>query len=113
MKTLAIIPALLLGATSVSAGGVDPSYGQVPVSINRSGAASIRSCQQKVGGRFNSVCYNQTTTSSVGALTRVTERVVRVNCSAPRVASTTRGAVANEFCPQVRANTLSPAPFLL
>ena len=113
MKTLAIIPALLLGATSVSAGGVDPSYGQVPVSINRSDAAVIRSCQQKVGGRFNSVCYNQTTTSNVGELTRVTERVVRVNCSAPRVESTTRGAVANEFCPQVRAGTLDPAPFLL
>ena len=113
MKSLAIIPALLLGATSVSAGGVDSGYGQVPVSINRSGAAVIRSCQQKVDGRFNSVCYNQTTTARVGELTRVTERVVRVNCSAPRVESTTRGAVANEFCPQVRAGTLNPAPFLM
>ena len=113
MKALFIIPALLLGATSVSAGRVDPSFGQVPVSIDRSGAASIRSCAEDFGGDYTAVCYNQTTTVAVGERERATERVVRVRCDVPHANVTTRGAVGSEFCPQVRAGTLNPAPFLL
>jgi hypothetical protein len=112
MKALLIIPALLLGATSVSA-GVDSDFGQVPVSIDRSGAASIRSCAEEFGGDYTAVCYNQTTTVAVGERERATERVVRVRCDVPRATVTTRGAVAAEFCPQVRAGILAPAPFLL
>ena len=113
MKALAIIPALLLGATSVSANGLDSSYGQVPVSIDRTGAAVIRACAEEFGGEYTAVCYNQTTTVGVGEREVATERVVRVSCDVPRAAATTRGAVAAEFCPAVRAGTLAPAPFLL
>ena len=114
MKVLSIIPALLLGATSVSA-GVDSDFGRTPVTINRSGAASIRSCSAELGGDYTELCYNQTTTVRVGdrLRERSTERVVRVRCDVPHTADTTRGAVAREFCPQVLAGTLAPAPFLL
>ena len=114
MKSLAIIPALLLGATSVSA-GVDSDFGRTPVTINRSGAASIRSCSAELGGGYTELCYNQTTTVRVGdrLRERSTERVVRVRCDVPHTADTTHGAVAREFCPQVRAGTLAPASFLL
>ena len=113
MKSLAIIPALLLGATSVSAAPVDAGYGQVPVTINRSGAAVIRSCAQEFGGEYTAVCYNQTTTVAAGERERVTERVVRLRCDVPYGTRTTRGQVATEFCPAVNAGTLAPAPFLL
>ena len=113
MKALAIIPALMLGATSVSAAPVDPGFSQVPVTVNRSGAAVIRSCAEEFGGDYTAVCYNQTTTVAVGERERATERVVRVRCDVPHAASTTRGQVAAEFCPAVRAGTLAPAPFLL
>ena len=110
MKALSIIPALLLGATSVSAAPVD---GGVPVTINRSGAASIRSCAEEFGGDYTAVCYNQTTTVASSERERATERVVRVRCDVPRAEVTTRGQVADEFCPAVDAGTLAPAPFLL
>ena len=113
MKVFAIIPALLLGASSVTAAPVDPGFGQVPVSIDRSGAAAIRACATEFGGDYTAVCYNQTTTTSVGERERATERVVRVRCDVPRAAVTTRGRVATEFCPAVRAGSLAPAPFLL
>jgi len=113
MKALAIIPALLLGATSVSANGLDSDFGRVPVSIDRSGAASIRACATEFGGDYVAVCYNQTTTVAVGEREVATERVVRVRCDVPRAAVTTRGAIAAEFCPQVSAGTLNPAPFLM
>ena len=113
MKAFAIIPALLLSASSVSAAPVDAGFGQVPVSIDRTGAASIRSCAEEFGGEYTAVCYNQTTTANVGERERATERVVRVRCDVPRAAVTTRGQVAAEFCPAVRDGTLAPAPFLL
>ena len=115
MKVLAIIPALLIGATSVSAAPVDPGFSQTAVTIDRSGAATIRSCAEDFGGPYSAVCYNQTTTVSGERVERSTERVVRVSCDrrVPYALNTTRGTVAREFCPQVRAGTLAPAPFLL
>ena len=115
MKSLAIIPALLIGATSVSAAPVDPGFGQHVITVNRSGAATIRACAEDFGGPYSAVCYNQTTTVSVdgGRFKRSTERVVRVSCDVPHTSATTRGQVAAEFCPLVLEGTLAPAPFLL
>lgn len=85
------------------------------VSINRAGAASIRACSETAGGPYSAVCYNQVTGLRVGPLDFSKENVVRVSCDrrAPYTLKTTRGQVAREFCPQVDAGTLAPAPFLL
>ena len=113
MKSLAIIPALLIGATSVSAAPVDTGFSQHVITVNRSGAATIRACAEEFGGDYTAVCYNQTTTVSGERFERSTERVVRVSCDVPHSAVTTRGQVAAEFCPLVLEGTLAPAPFLL
>ena len=113
MKALALLPIAALISAPVSAASVDPGFSQVPVTVSRSGAAVIRSCAEEFGGDYTAVCYNQTTKVAVGQRERATERVVRVRCDVPHAASTTRGQVAAEFCPAVRAGTLAPAPFLL
>ena len=115
IKTLAAASAAALTATASIAAPVDPGFGQVPVTINREGAASIRACATEFGGDYTAVCYNQVTGLRVGLVDFSKENVVRVSCdrSFPRTDKTTRGQVAREFCPQVEAGTLAPAPFLL
>ncbi len=116
MKALALLPIAALVAAPVSAA---PNLAP-HISIDRGDATSIRSCSVEFGGPYSAVCYNQTTTVTatvlpepVSPFTREKERVVRVRCDVPHAASTLRGKVASEFCPQVRAGTLAPAPFLL
>ena len=116
MKALALLPIAALIAAPVSAAPtLEPS-----ASITRGDAKSIRACAEEFGGPYSAVCYNQTTTVTATVLpepispfTREKERVVRVRCDVPHTASTLRGKVASEFCPQVRAGVLAPAPFLL
>ena len=85
------------------------------VSINRDGAASIRACTETAGELYTAVCYNQVTGLQIGPVDFRKENVVRVSCDRrfPRTDKTTRGQVAREFCPQVDAGVLAPAPFLL
>jgi hypothetical protein len=108
------VTALAVPAASV-ASQVDPGFSQVPVTINRAGATSIRACTEEFGGAYTAVCYNQVTGLQVGPLDFSKENVVRVVCDRrfPRTDKTTRGQVASEFCPQVDAGVLAPAPFLL
>ena len=115
IKTLAAASAAALTATASIAAPVDPGFGQVPVTINRAGAASIRACATEFGGTYTAVCYNQVTGLKAGPVDFSNEKVVRVSCDRnfPRTDKTTRGQVAREFCPQVEAGTLAPAPFLL
>jgi len=115
IKTLAAASAAALTATASIAAPVDPGFGQVPVTINRAGAASIRACATEFGGAYTAVCYNQVTGLQVGPVDFSNEKVVRVSCDRrfPRTDESTRGQVAREFCPQVEAGTLAPAPFLL
>ena len=115
IKTLAAASAAALTATASIAAPVDPGFGQVPVTINREGAASIRACATEFGGTYTAVCYNQVTGLKAGPVDFSNEKVVRVSCDRnfPRTDKTTRGQVAREFCPQVEAGTLAPAPFLL
>jgi hypothetical protein len=115
-KSIFATAALAVTASAAVAAPVDPGFSQgIPVTIDRSGAASIRACATEFGGLYTAVCYNQTTDLNVGRLTRSTERVVRVDCRT-RIAypeGSVRGAVSKEFCPQVFDGSLDPAPFLL
>ena len=114
-----LLPALAVTALAVPAvsiaRGVDPDFGQVPVTVNRAGAATIRACSTEFNGAYNAVCYNQVTGLKIGRLDLQKENVVRVVCDRrfPWTDKTTRGQIGREFCPQVDAGTLSPAPFLL
>ena len=107
-----ILPALAVTALAVPAVSV---AGQVPVTVNRAGAASIRACATEFSGSYDAVCYNQVTGLLIGPVDFTKENVVRVSCDRrfPRTDKTTRGQVAREFCPQVEAGSLAPAPFLL
>ena len=117
MQPLAIIPALLLAAVPTpTKPDVDPSFG-----VEVGEPTSIRSCVLKVGGPFIGVCYNRVVTSRASILSvpvspwkRVVERVERLDCSRriPYAFGSVRNQVAKEYCPQVRAGTLPPAPFL-
>ena len=51
----------------------------------------------------------------VAPIYRTVTRTVRVKCDTKfdRSDKTTRGQVAAEFCPQVEAGALDPAPFLM
>ena len=118
MKALALIPALLIGA-SATATPVDPGFSQG--TITRGSAQSVRSCRLGFGEPFLGVCYNQVTSGQVFPFSRGVgisvrkERVVRLDCRS-RVAcpeGSTRAAVVAQFCPQVVQGTLAPAPFLL
>ena len=115
IKSLVAASAVALSATASIAVPVDPGFSQVPVTVNRSEASSIRACATEFGGAYTAVCYNQVTGLQVGPLDFSNENVVRVSCDRrfPRTDKTTRGQVAREFCPQVEAGTLAPAPFLL
>ena len=106
IKSVLAASALALAASSSFA---------ADVSINRAGAASIRACSETAGGPYSAVCYNQVTGLQIGPLDFSRENVVRVSCDrrAPYTVKTTRGQVAREFCPQVDAGVLAPAPFLL
>ena len=86
----------------------------IETSISRGDATSIRSCQRDFGGAFNSVCFNRVYTIGLGPLNFEKERVGRVRCDLGfwRTGATDRGSIAQEFCPQVEAGTLAPAPFL-
>ena len=115
MKIFAIIPAALIAASPAMAGRVDPGFSQGL--ITRGDAFAIRSCGDAYGVR-NDVCYGQRTTGEVFPFSRSVGievdryHTVRVNCARRHTEKTTRGAVAREFCPQVEAGTLAPAPFL-
>ena len=108
MKFLALIPALLISATPINAST------DVTVTVDRDEAFAIRSCAEEFGGPFTAVCYNQINTLTVGPFSRSKERVVRVPCDRrfPRTDRSTRGVIASNYCPQVTAGTLPPAPFL-
>ena len=119
MKALALIPALLISASPAVATPVDPGFSQGQVT--RGSAFAIRSCRIGFGGPMLGVCYNQITSGEVFPFSRGVgleinrERLVQTDCRT-RIAypsGSTRGAVVNEFCPQVIQGTLAPAPFLL
>jgi len=113
MKILALIPAALMAASPAMAGRVDPGFSQSY--ITRGDAYAIRSCGDAYGIRED-VCYNQVTSGVIDlrgiGIDFSRSRVVRVDCDRRHGGKTTRGAVAREFCPQVEAGTLAPAPFL-
>jgi len=118
IKSICAASVVALSATSaVAAPVLAPS-----TDISRGGAYAIRACSQEAYGELNSVCYNEVTEGSISLfevplapISWSNERVRRVSCESliPRSDKTTRGAVAREFCPQVDAGTLAPAPFLL
>ena len=114
IKSIFAASAVALTATASLARPVDPGFSQ-GTSITLGDATAIRACAEEVGGDYTAVCFNRVNTLTVGPFTRDTERVVRVACDRrfPRTDKTTRGRVASEFCPQVNAGTLAPAPFLL
>ena len=115
IKSILAASAALVAGSSAFAVPLDPAFAQGQVV--RGDAYAIRSCGDAYGPRVD-VCYNQDTTGEVFPLSRgigITidrTRVVRVSCDRPHAANTTRGEVAAEFCPQVEAGTLAPAPFL-
>ena len=115
MKALALIPAALLAAAPVSAVQVDPAFSQGQ--ITRGPAYAIRSCGDAYGPRVD-VCYNEAITGEVFPFSRGVGleveryRTVRVACDRRHAEGTRRGSIAREFCPQVAAGTLAPAPFL-
>ena len=118
IKSILAASTVALSATSAIAAPVlAPS-----ADIVRGDAYAIRACGTEANGEFNSVCYNEVTSGSVSLfgvplapISWSNERVRRVSCDSriPRSDETTRGQVAREFCPQVDAGTLAPAPFLL
>jgi len=114
IKSLVAASAVALSATASIAVPVDPGFSQ-GTSLTLGDATSIRACAEEFGGAYTAVCFNRVNTLTVGPFTRDTERVVRVACDRrfPRTDKTTRGRVAAEYCPQVEAGTLAPAPFLL
>ncbi len=115
IKSILAASAALVAGSSAFAVPLDPAFAQGQ--IVRGDAYAIRSCGDAYGPRVD-VCYNQDTTGEVFPLSRGIgltidrTRVVRVSCDRPHAANTTRGEVAAEFCPQVEAGTLAPAPFL-
>ena len=115
IKSILAASAALVAGSSAFAVPLDPASAQGQVV--RGDAYAIRSCGDAYGPRVD-VCYNQDTTGEVFPLSRGIgltidrTRVVRVSCDRPHAANTTRGEVAAEFCPQVEAGTLAPAPFL-
>ena len=115
IKSILAASAALVAGSSAFAVPLDPAFAQGQVV--RGDAYAIRSCGDAYGPRVD-VCYNQDTTGEVFPLSRGIgltidrTRVVRVSCDRPHAANTTRGEVAAEFCPQVEAGTLAPAPFL-
>ena len=124
MKALALIPAALLAATPVTAQQVDPDFSQntidPAVEMSRGEPFAIRACPTK--GKMNAVCYNQVTYGTatllgvpVSPFTWAKERVVVVKCDRrfPYTNQTTRGSIGRDYCPQVKAGTLDPAPFLM
>ena len=125
-RALLLTAAAATFASPALARPLDPGFNQNTidpvVTISRADAASIRSCATEFGGAYTAVCYNQVTNGTASLLgvpvlpfSWSKERVVRVSCDRrfPRTDKSTRGRVAIEFCPQVKAGTLKPAPFLL
>jgi|TARA_B100000073_G_scaffold283702_1_gene244791 hypothetical protein len=114
-KSIIAATAAIVAGGSAFAAPVDPGFGVN--TIVRGEAYAIRSCGDAYGPRVD-VCYNQDTTGSIFPFSRNIgisvdrTRVVRVACDRPHAEGTTRGEVAAEFCPQVEAGTLAPAPFL-
>ena len=115
IKSILIASAALVAGSSALALPIDPAFPQGQ--IVRGDAYAIRSCGDAYGPRVD-VCYNQDTTGEVFPFSRgigITvdrTRTVRVACDKPHAENTTRGEVAAEYCPQVEAGTLAPAPFL-
>ena len=116
MKLLGIIPAALLVASPAFAVPVDPGFSSD--FLSRGDVFAVRACAEEFGGAYIAICYNQITAGEVFPFSRGVgleierERTVRVRCDIPHSAGTTRGQVAKEYCPQVAAGTLPPAPFL-
>ena len=117
MKFFALIPAALIAATPALAQPVDPGFSVGRLS--RGPVFAVRACAEETGGDYTAVCYNQTTSGELFPFSRGVgieinrEHTVLVRCDVPHAASTVRGQVAKEYCPQVRAGSLPPAPFLL
>ena len=117
MKALAIIPAALIAAAPANAYVVDPGFSQG--SINRGPAYAIRSCAREAYGPRVDVCYNEVISGEWFPFSRGVgldyerSRVRQVACDRRHSLETRRGKIAAEFCPQVEAGTLAPAPFLM
>ena len=85
--------------------------------LSREEPFAIRACGD-VGGTFSDVCYGQWTRGEVFPFSRGVGlevnryKTVRVSCDAPRIGGTRRGNIAQQYCPEVRAGFLAPAPFL-
>ena len=118
-----MIKPILAASAAIIAGGsafAAPTYIGPSLEIQRGDAYAIRACGDAYGP-YDSVCYNQTTSSTlsifevpVAPITRTVHRTVRVKCDTKfdRTDKSTRGQVALEFCPAVEAGVLAPAPFL-
>ena len=116
IKSFLAVSAALFAGGAAFAAPVDPGFGSN--TIVRGDAYAIRACGDAYGPRED-VCYNQNTTGEVFPFSRSIgievdrTRVVRLDCDRRVHADdTTRGEIAREFCPQVEAGTLAPAPFL-
>ena len=112
MKALLAIPALFAMATPSVAGTIEPS-----ITYERGAPTSIRACGDAYMP-FDSVCFNQVRSTKVGFggvtwFEREVNPAIRVRCRDSFVVDGVRAQVAREYCPQVEAGTLAPAPFLI
>jgi len=112
MKLLALIPALLIGATPARSTSVDPS-----TTVERGAPYSIRQCPSKDGTFGKYLCYNQQVGRTVSILGVPvlpiyweSTKVRQVNCDVRHPGDTVRGVMASTYCPVLGG--LPTAPFL-
>ncbi len=118
-----MIKPILAASLALAAGSsafASPAYIGPSVDISRGDAFAIRACGDAYS-IADSVCYNQTRTTTlsildvpVAPITRTSTRTVRVKCDTKfdRSDKSTRGQVALEFCPEVESGYLPRASFL-
>ena len=115
MKSIIAAGILLASAPAALAFPVDGGFSQGQVS--RGEPYAVRACGD-VCGTFSDVCYGQWTRGEFFPFSRGVGievdryKTVRVSCDRPHVEGTRRGNMAKEYCPEVRAGNLAPAPFL-
>ena len=115
MKSIIAAGILLASAPAALAFPVDGGFSQGQVS--RGEPFAIRACGDAYSTPSD-VCYGQWTRGEVFPFSRGVGlevnryKTVRVSCDAPRIGGTRRGNIAKQYCPEVRAGNLAPAPFL-
>ena len=112
MKFLALIPALLIGATPARANSVAPS-----TTVERGAPYSLRQCPDSDGSFGKYLCYNQQVGRTVSVLGVPvlpiyweSTKVRQVNCNVSHPGDTVRGTMATTYCPVLGG--LPTAPFL-